>query len=108
MRHLKRRESVIKHLAPTQTTGSLGSVTVSWSGTPASLKGVVQPLSSSHARAEYGERADYMKLIILPNGTFAIGDGIWIDDESTALPPWLIVSVGEWLDLTSLTVEKNG
>jgi hypothetical protein len=108
MRHLKRRESVIKHLAPTQTTGSLGSVTVSWSGTPTSLTGVVQPLSSSHARAEYGERADRMKLVILPNGSFAIGDGIWIGDESTALPPWIIVSVAPWLDLTSLTIEKRG
>ena len=107
MRVLKRRESVIKHLAPTQATGSLGSVTVSWSGTPASLKGVVQPLSSSHARAEYGERADRMKLVILPNGSVSAGDGVWIGDESTALPPWLIVSVAEWLDLTALTIEKR-
>lgn len=108
MRVLKRRESVIKHLAPSQTTGSLGSVISSWSGTPTSLTGVVQPLSSTHFRAEYGERADRMKLIILPNGTFNVGDGIWIGSESTALPPWLIVSVAAWLDLTSLTVEKNG
>ena len=107
MRVLKKRESVIKHLAPTQVTGSLGSVTVSWSGTPAQLKGVVQPLSSSYMRAEYGERADRMKLVILPNGSFSAGDGIWIDDESTALPPWLIVSVAAWLDLTALTIEKR-
>ena len=107
MRHMKRRESVVKHLAPTQVTGSLGSVISTWSGTPASLKGVVQPLSSSYMRAEYGERADRMKLVILPNGSFSAGDGIWIDDESTALPPWLIVSVAAWLDLTALTIEKR-
>ena len=107
MRNLKRRESVVKHLAPTKTTGSLGSVISTWSGTPASLTGFVQPLSSSHFRAEYGERADKMKLIILPNGSFAIGDGIWIGDESTSLPPWIIVSVAAWLDLTSLTIEKR-
>jgi hypothetical protein len=72
------------------------------------LTGFVQPLNSSHARAEYGERADRMKLIILPNGSFEIGDGIWIGDESTSLPPWIIVSVAAWLDLTSLTIEKRG
>ena len=107
MRVLKRRESVIKHLAPTKTTGSMGSVISTWSGTPASLTGVVQPLSYSHFRAEYGERADRMKLVILPNGAYNIGDGIWIGSESTSLPPWLIVSVSAWLDLTSLTIEKR-
>jgi hypothetical protein len=108
MRSLKRRESVIKHLAPTQTTGSLGSVVSSWSGTPASLTGFVQPLNSSLFRAEYGERADRMKLVIVQNGTYNIGDGIWIGSESTSLPPWIIVSVSAWMDLTNLTIEKRG
>jgi hypothetical protein len=108
MRHLKRRESVIKHLAPTQTTGSLGSVTVSWVGTPLSIQGIVQPLSSSHARAEYGERADRMKLIMLQNGDYEIGDGVWLEGELATNPPWIIISVSPWLDLTSLTIEKRG
>jgi hypothetical protein len=48
-----------------------------------------------------------MKQIILSNGTFAAGDGIWIGTESTSLPPWIIVSVAQWNDLTTLTVEKR-
>lgn len=106
MRYLKRRESVIKHLAPTQTTGSLGSVTVSWTGTPAEIAASVQPLSSAHVKTEYGERAERMRAVILPNGTYAIGDGIWLAGETTATPPWLIISVGAWLDLTALVIEK--
>jgi hypothetical protein len=36
-----------------------------------------------------------------------IGDGIWLDDEATTDPPWLIVSVSKWQDLTSLTIEMR-
>lgn len=107
MRSLKRRESVVKHLAPTITTSSTGSKTVTWVGTPATLSGFVQPLDSVHFRGLYGERSDRMQAIFLPNGTFAVGDGIWIGSESTALPPWIIVSVKAWLDMTSLIVEKR-
>lgn len=107
MRNLKRREETINILSPTKVSGTLGSVTVSWTGTPLSIKAFVQPLSSSYYRAEYGERADRMKLVILPNGSYSAGDGVWLSGESSALPPWLIVSVGKWLDLTSLTIEKR-
>ena len=107
MRHLKRRETLIKHLAPTLSTGSMGSVIVTWTGTPAQVYGDVQPLQSSQMRAEYGERADRMRLCILPNGSYAIGDGIWLDGEATTDPPWLIVSVSKWQDLTSLTIEMR-
>jgi hypothetical protein len=48
-----------------------------------------------------------MRLCILPNGSYAIGDGIWLDDEATTDPPWLIVSVSKWQDLTSLTIEMR-
>ena len=108
MRNLKRREETLKILSPTKTTGSLGSVIVSWVGTPLSIQGIVQPLSSTHARAEYGERADRMKLIMLQNGDYEIGDGVWLDGELTTNPPWIIISVSPWLDLTSLTIEKRG
>ena len=107
MRHLKRRETLIKHLAPTLSTGSMGSEIVTWTGKPAEAYGDVQPLQSSQMRAEYGERADRMRLCILPNGSYAIGDGIWLDDEATTDPPWLIVSVSKWQDLTSLTIEMR-
>ena len=107
MRNLKRREETINILSPTKTTGAFGSVTVSWTGTPLSIKAFVQPLSSSYFRSEYGERADRMKQVFLPNGSYSAGDGVWLSGESSALPPWLIVSVGKWLDLTSLTIEKR-
>jgi hypothetical protein len=48
-----------------------------------------------------------MKQVFLPNGSYSAGDGVWLSGESSALPPWLIVSVGKWLDLTSLTIEKR-
>jgi len=107
MRHLKRRETLIKHLAPTLSTGSMGSKTVTWTGKPAEAYGDVQPVSSAAMRTEYGERADRMRLCILPNGSYAIGDGIWLGDEATTDPPWLIVSVSKWQDLTSLTIEMR-
>ncbi len=107
MRHLKRRETLIKHLTPTLSTGSMGSVTVTWTGTPATVHGDVQPVLSAAMRTEYGERADRMRLVILPNGAYAVGDGIWLDGENTANPPWLIVSVAAWQDLTALTIEKR-
>ena len=107
MRNLKRREQAIKWLTPTLATGSMGSVTVTWTGTPATVYGDVQPLQSSQMRAEYGERADRMRLCILPNGLYAIGDGIWLDDEATTDPPWRIVSVSKWQNLTSLTIEMR-
>ena len=104
MRHLKRRETLIKHLAPTLSTGSMGSVTVTWTGTPAQVYGDVQPLQSSQMRAEYGDCADRMRLCILPNGSYAIGDWIFLYDVSTTDPPWLNVSVSKWQYLTSLTI----
>ena len=107
MRHLKRREQAIKWLTPTLSTGSMGSVTVTWTGTPATVYGDVQPVSSAAMRTEYGERADRMRLVILPNCAYAVGDGIWLDGENTANPPWLIVSVAAWQDLTALTIEKR-
>ena len=107
MRHLKRREQAIKWLTPTLSTGSMGSVTVTWTGTPATVHGDVQPVSSEAMRMEYGERADRMRLCILPNGSYAIGDGIWLDGEATTDPPWLIVSVSKWQDLTALTIEMR-
>ena len=112
MRHLKRRETLIKHLTPTLSTGSMGSVTVTWTGTPAQVYGDVQPLTgignyNMAARTEYGERADRMRMIILPNGSYAVGDGIWLDDEATTDPPWLIVGVAAWQDLTALTIEMR-
>lgn len=107
MRHLKRREQAIKWLTPTLSTGSMGSVTVTWAGTPATANGDVQPVSSAAMRTEYGERADRMRLVILPNGAYVVGDGIWLDGENTANPPWLIVSVAAWQDLTALTIEKR-
>ena len=106
MRNLKRREQTIRWLSPSTTTGALGSVVSNWSGTPTSIKAFVQPLSSSHFRAEYGERADRMKLAIVANGDYAIGDGVWLESE-TGNPPWMIVSVDAWLDLTNLTLEKR-
>jgi hypothetical protein len=48
-----------------------------------------------------------MRLVILPNGAYAVGDGIWLDGENTANPPWLIVSVAAWQDLTAMTIEKR-
>ena len=107
MRHLKRREQAIKWLTPTLSTGSMGSVTVTWTGTPATVHGDVQPVSSEAMRTEYGERADRMRLCILPNGSYAIGDGIWLDGEATTDPPWLILSVSKWQDLTALTIEMR-
>ena len=107
MRHLKRRETLIKHLAPTLSTGSMGSVIVTWEGKPDEAYGDVQPVSSAAMRTEYGERADRMRLVILPNGAYAVGDGVWLDGENTANPPWLIVSVAAWQDLTALTIEKR-
>ena len=107
MRHLKRREQAIKWLTPTLSTGSMGSVTVTWTGTPATVHGDVQPVSSAAMRTEYGERADRMRLVILPNGAYAVGDGVWLDGEATTDPPWLIVSVSKWQELTSLTIEKR-
>jgi hypothetical protein len=107
VRHLKRREQAIKWLTPTLATGSMGSVTVTWTGTPATVYGDVQPLQSSQMRAEYGERADRMRLVFVPNSTYKTGDGIWLEGENTADPPWLIVSVAAWQDLTALTIEKR-
>ena len=112
MRHLKRREQAIKLLTPTLSTGSMGSVTVTWTGTPATVHGDVQPLTGTGtynqaARAEYGERADRMRLVILPNGAYAVGDGVWLDGENTANPPWRVVAVSAWQDLTALTIEKR-
>jgi hypothetical protein len=49
-----------------------------------------------------------MKLIMLQNGDYEIGDGVWLDGELTTNPPWIIISVSPWLDLTSLTIEKRG
>lgn len=85
----------------------MGSVIVTWTDTPLSIGAAVQPLSASYLRAEYGERADRMKLIILPNGAYTAGDGVWLTGENAALPPWLVISVAQWLDLTALTIEKR-
>lgn len=106
MRTLKRREQTIKHLKPTSTVGGMGSIVVSWTGKAAEIAASVQPLSSAHIKTEYGERAERMRAVILPNGTYAIGDGVWLAGETTATPPWLIISVGAWLDLTALVIEK--
>lgn len=107
MRNLKKRQETIRWVSPISVNGSLGSVTVGWTGTPTSTKGFVQPLSSSHFRAEYGERADRMRVIILPNGDYEIGDGVWLYGELTTDPPWIIISKGAWLDLSSITIEKR-
>ena len=110
MRTLKRRESTIKHLKPTSTVGGMGSVTVTWAGTPAEVSAVVQPMDEASMRSitgtEYGITPDKMRAVYLPNGTYADGDGIWLSGESTALPPWLIVSVAAWHDLTRLYIKK--
>lgn len=106
MRHLKRREQTIKIIAPIITTGSMGSKTVSWAGTPVSADADVQPISSASARAEYGERADNMRLVILPNDITAnLGDGILLEGESGT--PWIIVGKASWYDLQNLTIEKR-
>ena len=112
MRHLKRRDQASKWLTPTLSTGSMGSVTVTWTGTPATVYADVQPITgvgnfNQSARAEYGERADRMRMAILPNGAYAVGDGLWLDGENTANPPWRVVAVSAWQDLTALTIEKR-
>ena len=107
MRTLKRRETALKWLKPTIKTGGMGSVTVEWIGDPITIKGAVQPLTSEAARREYGERADKMRLVITPNGNYETGDGIWLAGEADASPPWLVVSVSAWQDLTSLTIEMR-
>jgi hypothetical protein len=107
MRNLKKRQETIRWVSPSSSVGTLGSVTPSWSGTPHSIKGFVQPMSSNHFRAEYGERADRMRVIILPNGDYEIGDGVWLYGELTTDPPWIIISKGAWLDLSSITIEKR-
>lgn len=107
MRTLKRREQTVRILSPTVTTGALGSKTASWTGTPASIQADVQPLSSSAQRAEYGERADRIMTVILPNGSYDIGDGVWLAGESTADPPWLVIGKAAWRDLTNLTIERR-
>lgn len=106
MRTLKRRETTLKWLKPTIKTGGLGSVTVEWIGDPKTVIGTVQPLTSEAARREYGERADKMRLAIVPNGAYETGDGIWLAEDMVD-PPWLVVSVSAWQDLTSLTIEKR-
>ena len=106
MRHLKRRETLIKHLAPTLSTGSMGSVTVTWTGTPAQVYGDVQPLTSESARREYGERAEKMRKVILPRGEYEVGDGVWLQNETGSTPPWLIASVANWA-LTELVIERK-
>lgn len=107
MRNLKKRQETIRWISPSSTVGALGSVIPSWSGTPHSIKGFVQPMSSDHFRAEYGERADKMRVVILPNGAYEIGDGVWLEGESLSAKPWIIISKGEWLDLTSISIEKR-
>lgn len=88
----------------------MGSVVVAWTGTPAEVSAVVQPMDEASMRnitgTEYGITPDKMRAVYLPNGTYADGDGIWLSGESTALPPWLIVSVAAWLDLTRLYIKK--
>lgn len=114
MRTLKRRETALQWLKPTIVTGGLGSVTVEWTGTPQTVRGTVQPMSGASqgassvaARVEYGERADRMRLVIVPNGEYETGHGIWLQGEDSTEPPWLVVSVSPWQDLTVLTIEKR-
>ena len=106
MRILKSRESPIKILRPTMVTGSMGSVTVSWDGTPSTVYGDVQPLTSEAARREYGERAEKMRKVILPRGEYEVGDGVWLQNETGSTPPWLIASVANWA-LTELVIERK-
>lgn len=106
MRNIKRREQTIRWVPPTVVLGALGSVTAGWGSTPTSIKAWVQPLENSPFRAEYGERADRMMVAYVPNGEYEISDGVWLEGE-TGNPPWVIVSVKEWNDLTALTIEKR-
>lgn len=108
MRTLKRREQVIKILAPTVSTGSAGSKVTTWVGTAADVKADVQPISSSARIEEYGQRIDNMRLAIVQVGTLAeIGWGVWLAGESAASPPWIIVSKAEWSGLINLVIEKK-
>ena len=107
MRTLKRREKLLKIISPGEVKGAYGSVITGWSGTPVEVKGIVQPLNSASARTEYGERADHMRLVIIPKATSCeIGWGVKITGE-TGTPIWKIVSVAEWLEHTSLIIEKQ-
>lgn len=108
MRALKRRSQKIKYIAPTVVTGSLGSSTAGWTGTPSEAYADVQPMDSSTVRTEYGERADNMRLVILPSSTsIDIGYGVWLAGENTSSPPWIIVAKSAWTDLANLTIEKR-
>ena len=108
MRLLLKREQTIGILAPTITTGAMGSKIITWTGTATSVKANVQPISSQSDITEYGVRVDKMMLAIVPKATVCeIGSGVWLSGESSSLPPWKIVSKAAWNDLTNLTIEKS-
>lgn len=108
MRTLERRKQTIGILAPTITTGAMGSKIITWTGTATSVKAAVQPISAQVDITEYGTRVDRMMLVIVPKATVCeIGYGVWLAGESSSLPPWKIVSKAQWNDLTNLTIEKS-
>jgi len=101
-------KQTVKIIAPSVTTGAIGSKITSFAGTPASVLATVQPLSSDRAIAEYGTRADRMKLLILPVGTvIAEGYGVWLAADSTSLPPWRCVFVSAWSTQVEAHIERR-
>lgn len=95
------------NIAPrTTTTGALGSKIASY-GAKVAHAAHVQPLSSSHVRAEYGARADRMRQLFLDTSTAKEGDGVWLAGESANDPPWIVISVAEWGKHTELRIERR-
>lgn len=104
---LERYMQTISIAPHTTVTGSLGSVTASY-GTKVTHKADVQPLSSAMIRAEYGERADRIRTVYMLNPvTIEERDGVWLEGESAASPPWIVISVSAWKAHTEARIERR-
>lgn len=110
MRILENRKVEIKWLKPTFTSGTLGSKTANWTGTPSTIMADVQPMKDmsiqTGSQSEYGELANRMRSVYVENGLFEHGDGIWLPGESLSDLPWRVTSVSKWRDITILYIEK--
>ena len=109
MRTLAVNQQTVKIIAPSNVTGTLGSKTLSYAGTPTSVTGATaQPLSSAHARAEYGARADRIRLLLLPlDTTVKENYGVWLAADNTSLPPWVVISVSVWSTHIACHIERR-